>query len=503
MIFKYNFLSIYSIFIRKGCLVIPFLLLAACVQEVDAPIGKVVIQSEKSDPIRSWFEANKEELISRSQKGSESLRTSDKFLFPYIEKEIDWSQSLTFKFKDGREVVEFPVKSDQIPIPGFLVDSVGDKSKIKIKQSALFVKKLGGNDYSPVLVRFYTLGGDLDKVSYNQIPKGWNGIIEAFGMNDGYYITFNFKEGKMVSYSKIGADETKNSKLRHENKRSNCYTLLVENPSYVLCVESIHDCTIFSGGTTPITYCIPDASFDPSDSEAGGDGSGGDGFCEGFDCYSFPGGEFRGEEEEVQIIKDPSFEGTKADCVYEKLVNLSGGFKNAIKKFDGDFPVAHLRFKVDYDLADTTNAITRDGGEFLIEILFNGNTLNDRTILGLARTFLHEVIHAEMYRKVKSVNGSISETDFPGIYDYYRRHIKNWQHEQMASHYRNSIARMLQEFDTGIPLTSQQSPDQFYLDMSWVGLQKTLAWDNLDDYEKTRIVNSIVYYESNGNKTCY
>ena len=158
---------------------------------------------------------------------------------------------------------------------------------------------------------------------------------------------------------------------------------------------------------------------------------------------------------------------------------------------------------VDYDLADTTNAITRDGGEFLIEILFNGNTLNDRTILGLARTFLHEVIHAEMYRKVKSVNGSISETDFPGIYDYYRRHIKNWQHEQMASHYRNSIARMLQEFDTGIPLTSQQSPDQFYLDMSWVGLQKTLAWDNLDDYEKTRIVNSIVYYESNGNKTCY
>jgi hypothetical protein len=503
MIVKYKIISIYFTFLRMIGLVLPVLLLAACVQEVDAPKGKVLIQSEKTDPIRSWFEANKEILISRGQKGSESLRRSDNFLFPYIEKEIDWSQSLTFKFKDGREVVEFPVKSEQIPIPGFLVDSVGDKSKIKIKQSALFLKKKEGNDYSPVLVRFYTLGGDLDKVSYNQIPMGWNGIIEAFGMNDGHYITFTFKEGKMVSYSKIGADVTKNIKLRHENKRSNCYTLLVENPSYVLCVESIHDCTIYSAGTTPITYCIPDASFDPSDSEAGGDGSGGDGFCEGFDCYSFPGGESGGGLEEVQIIKDPSFEGTKADCVYEKLVNLSGGFKNAIKKFDGDFPVAHLRFKVDYDLADTTNAITRDGSEFLIEILFNGNTLNDRTILGLARTFLHEVIHAEMYRKVKSVNGSISETDFPGIYDYYRRHIKNWQHEQMASHYRNSIARMLQEFDTGIPLSSQQSPDQFYLDMSWVGLQKTLAWDNLDENEKIRIVHSIVYYESNGNKTCY
>jgi len=286
---KYKILLIYSIFIRKVCLVLPVLLFAACVQEVDAPIEKVLIQSEKSDPIRSWFETNKELLISRSQKGSETLRTSDNFLFPYIEKEIDWSQSLTFTFKDGREVVEFPVKSEQIPIPGFLVDSVGDKSKIKIKQSALFVKKLGGNDYSPLLVRFYTLGADLDKVSYNQIPRGWNGIIEAFGMNDGHYITFNFKEGKLVSFSKIGTDETKNSKLRHENKRSNCYTLLVENPSYVLCVDSIYDCTIYSGGTTLITYCRPDASIDPEDS-----GAGGDGFCEGFDCYSFPGGESGG-----------------------------------------------------------------------------------------------------------------------------------------------------------------------------------------------------------------
>jgi hypothetical protein len=79
MNFKYNFLSIYSIFIRKVCIVLPVLLLAACVQEVDAPIGKVLIQSEKTDPIRSWFEANKEILISRGQKGSESLRRSDNF----------------------------------------------------------------------------------------------------------------------------------------------------------------------------------------------------------------------------------------------------------------------------------------------------------------------------------------------------------------------------------------------------------------------------------------
>ena len=522
MKFKYNFLSIYSIFIRKVCIVLPVLLLAACVQEVDAPIGKVVIQSEKSDPIRSWFEANKEELISRSQKGSESLRTSDKFLFPYIEKEIDWSQSLTFKFKDGREVVEFPVKSDQIPIPGFLVDSVGDKSKIKIKQSALFVKKLGGNDYSPVLVRFYTLGGDLDKVSYNQIPKGWNGIIEAFGMNDGHYITFNFKEGKMVSYSKIGADETKKSKLRHENKRSNCYTLLVENPSYVLCVESIYDCTIYSGGTTPITYCIPDASFDPSDSEAGGDGSGGDGFCEGFDCYSFPGGEFGGEEEEVQIIKDPSFEGTKADCVYEKLVNLSCGFKNAIKKFDGDFPVAHLRFKL-ADLGSEVRGLTSPPQNYVIDITLNNNSSSSgthfRPNLLIAKTIIHEVIHAEMFRKMLSLaneNGNIEVTklnnmlkngDYPGMLDYYITYgLNGFQHQQMVQNYRETIGRVLQEFDTGIALNNGEIPQQKYMDFAWEGLNNSnlIAWQNVISPEERSRINGVIqnYIDANNNQNC-
>lgn len=528
MIFKCNFLSIYSIFIRKICLGLPLLLLGACVQEADAPVGTAT-QPEKTGPVRTWFEANKEVLISRSQEGSESSRTSYKFLFPYIEKEIDWSQSLTFKFKDGREVVEFPVKSEQIPIPGFLVDSVGDKSKIKIKQSALFVKKQGGSGYSAILVRFYTLGGDLDKVSYNQIPKGWNGIIEAFGMNDGHYITFNFKEGKMVSYSKIGADEAKNSTIRDENKRSNCYTLLVENPSYVLCVESIHDCTIYSGGTTPITYCIPDASFDPADSEAGGDGSGGDGFCEGFDCYSFPGGESGGEEEEEdQIIKDPSFEGTKADCVYEKLVNLSGGFKNAIKKFDGDFPVAHLRFMVDNNLnLNSFKGFVTPPYNYTINIVLNGNPAMDESFqkrpnLLVAKTLIHEVIHAEMWRKILSIieNGGdvdglskqqweskLALGDYPGIFDYYTRFgVNGFQHSQMAAHYRNSIATALQEFDTGIPLGVNEVPDQYYMDLAWEGLiyQNDPTWQSLSSSERIRITSTIDnLISSKINDPCY
>ncbi|MFP2995479.1 hypothetical protein ABN763_06195 [Spongiivirga sp. MCCC 1A20706] len=214
-----------------------------------------------------------------------------------------------------------------------------------------------------------------------------------------------------------------------------------------------------------------------------------------------------------QILKDSSFENSKADCVYEKLKANSSGFAGAIRNFDGDFPVAHLKFTIDNSLPNTTNAQTSVPSQFLIQISINGNTLSNRTVLGLARTLIHETIHAEMYRKVKSVNNQISITDFPGIYDYYTRHIKNWQHQQMANHYIDVIADMLQMFD------GNSKPRQYYEDISWVGLYKirdqnnpgpdsnpnyinTDGWNALTVSEQQRILNTIATEKLNGNKNC-
>ena len=196
---------------------------------------------------------------------------------------------------------------------------------------------------------------------------------------------------------------------------------------------------------------------------------------------------------EDQIINELT---GKAKCVYDKLKELSTGFKNAIQKFDGEFPVAHLKFSIDNNLPNSTNAVTNNSGEHLIEISFNGNTMNQRTILGLVRTFAHETIHAELFRKVRSVNSQISINDFPGIYDYYRRYIKNWQHEQMAAHYRETIADILKEFD------GNQHSNQFYMDLAWEGLHGTVAWNNLSNSERTRITNEVENYKSIGNKNC-
>lgn len=175
---------------------------------------------------------------------------------------------------------------------------------------------------------------------------------------------------------------------------------------------------------------------------------------------------------------------------------MSTSFTDAIQQFDGDFPVAHLKLKMDYSLPIATNAVTDNSNANFIEIRINGNTISNRTILGLARTFAHETIHAELYRKVRSVGGEVSINDFPGIYDYYRRYIKNWQHEQMAAHYRNSIVNILADFD------NNANTNQFYNDLAWEGLQNTTSWNELDSEERTRIINAVIDFKNSGNKNC-
>lgn len=213
----------------------------------------------------------------------------------------------------------------------------------------------------------------------------------------------------------------------------------------------------------------------------------------------------------------------KALCVYNKLMASSTGFKNAIKNFDGEFPVSHLKFNLK-DLDDDTRGETSPPNKFIIEITLNNDIsdsgVNYRPNLLTAKTIIHEVIHAEMFRKLLSLannNGSIDitiltrmlqQSDYPGMLDYYTRFggINGFQHQQMAAHYRETIARMLQEFDTGIPIPANQQPQQLYLDLSWEGLIYTniVSWQNImNDTERARIENVISNYITNNlDQTC-
>jgi hypothetical protein len=222
-----------------------------------------------------------------------------------------------------------------------------------------------------------------------------------------------------------------------------------------------------------------------------------------------------------QIINELS---GKAKCIYDKLKSSSMGFKNAIKKFEPEFPVAHLKFEADATMSSNTKkAYTRAPENYIIDIVLNGNPIKDasyqkRPNLLVAKTIIHEVIHAEMFRKLLSVldnGGNIDgvtrqnvldalDGNFPGMYDYFRRH-KNWQHQQMATHYRETLARILQEYDTGIFVPDNQQPLQLYMDLAWEGLRypNIHTWTSLSQTERNRIDGVIAdYISDNPNETC-
>ena len=224
-------------------------------------------------------------------------------------------------------------------------------------------------------------------------------------------------------------------------------------------------------------------------------------------------------EPDFEIILDPTFLNTKVECVFNKLSATSGGFEGMIQKFDGEFPVAHLRFKTDATMtSNTRKAYTSPPSNYVIDITVNGNSASDasyqkRPTLLVAKTIIHEVMHAEMFRKLLSLsntNGQINaatlesmlrNSDYPGMLDYYTRYgMSGLEHQQMAAHYRQSIADQLKEFDEA------NHSDQFYKDLAWEGLNHSsiVAWQNVTPQsERDRIDQTILNYISqNLNQPC-
>ena len=216
----------------------------------------------------------------------------------------------------------------------------------------------------------------------------------------------------------------------------------------------------------------------------------------------------------------------KAKCIYDKLQSSSTGFKNAIKQFDGEFPVSHLSFKINNTLSSGNYGITNPPSNYNITVEFSNTQLGNISDLGSAVAFAHEIIHAEIFRKMLSAakQGDLDpdnmtqqqqvnyvnslRNNFPGIYDYYiERYKPTWNHNQIASHYRGTIADIIEEFD------DNSLSRQIYEDIAWAGLriinnpitngtETSIAWDNLSIEEKTRVTSNLSNYFHNGTKNC-
>jgi hypothetical protein len=218
------------------------------------------------------------------------------------------------------------------------------------------------------------------------------------------------------------------------------------------------------------------------------------------------------------IILSESFQkNQKLMCIWDKLKGIRG-VQNQLKKFDSEMSVWNLNIDAKGFLDPSNgfrpsqNAVTRDTYNIndrntTIYLNTNSDKMN-RPTLEIARTLMHEIIHAEIFRKVKSVNGlkGLSEDNFPGLFDYYSRFQTQMQHQLMAEHYISILADMLKAFDGGF------ESDETYEALAWGGLEawqdsegniyKFAAYESLDETKKKQIAKLRDEFNKIGSKIC-
>lgn len=242
-----------------------------------------------------------------------------------------------------------------------------------------------------------------------------------------------------------------------------------------------------------------------------------------------------------KIIIDDSFKNNSClIAVYNKMGG-SEAFTKYLNKFDKKMSVADLKFLTDENFSSNRAHKYHDAlaltdppyNSNLIEITFNTDFSTDGYIIEEPDVFkvvtlMHEVLHAEMYRKMldaliasdpeasslkwttqaqfDAFLNSLKNKYF-GIFYYYTRfdfgiptddEPNEWQHQQMAQHYRDVIIEVLTDYDPS--LTAQEKED-----LSWLGLNEAniRAWQNMGSREQRKIINRIKQIRENFENECH
>ncbi len=204
---------------------------------------------------------------------------------------------------------------------------------------------------------------------------------------------------------------------------------------------------------------------------------------------------------EKQIDGSDLDDCTKA--ILESLKNLQQNrIAEIITKLGNTNSVYSVKIILDNNLPSDTYGTTdwsTPTGSLVVPynytIKLNSQYIEHATKLSIASTIIHELIHAYFLSLVDDLDyGETSNLNtFSILWDYYVNHFNGGvgdiaQHNQMAESYVNAMASALQEYQTGIQVSSSQQPQQIYKDLAWGGLGNTPPFNALTDSEKDRII---------------
>lgn len=188
-----------------------------------------------------------------------------------------------------------------------------------------------------------------------------------------------------------------------------------------------------------------------------------------------------------QIARD-NFNYNKIDdtklkpCMQNVLSNLqclaNGSVASIIQKFSGSIPGYNWEMKDGVirggQNAQTSQSYNKSTGT--VTTIFDATKLTNASDLSVARTILHESIHAYLvaYFKVDPINAAKTYSDL--VKDYaqqlYGGNSNSLQHAEFVRNFVNDIALALNEFGTN---QGYVLPFRFYQDLAWGGLTQQVS----------------------------
>ena len=174
-------------------------------------------------------------------------------------------------------------------------------------------------------------------------------------------------------------------------------------------------------------------------------------------------------------------------------------------KLGGTNKPYNVKIKLNSSLPAISRAETSFIDPYNYQIDISTQYLSNATDLALTTTIIHELIHAYFLSLVDDHFLSINSANlksFPILWNYYVNNFVPQQgnvnhHNQIAESYINIIAASLQGYHTGTAPQSGTEALELYKDLSWIGLENTTAFTNLNIDDKIRILRRSIAEDKN------
>jgi len=461
-------------------------MITSCIQEPESPKIEVSENSQLMK-VREWFEENKTNLR-LPERGSNFRTDAQELILPFFEKEPDWDNFHHYYFPDGREVFEVSLENATKYFPKSMLDSFPNQNPANfVIQNIMFIKHETENRFDPVIARYFpeneSQGKLFESISYNRLPYDWSGKLEIFTYDEHFFVGFEIKEGifeRSYTYQEVNGDK----KINHYNKDVRCTTIYFP-VGYQVCgggqchttIERMVGSTSCSGSSGSNFVYNQGSGSDggsPSSTDAGG-------------CSTCP---IPAPTRDLPEYDPPTIPSPKTiidnltnECARNIFKELSKGSRNltdltglgGLDIFPGMLDLFEQSGKFDYRIQNGitggANAITNRINGINVITLSN-DYLQSATSLSIARTIIHETVHAYLLEHTYDMNLRSNYSTFDLIEKYNEKYPKSIgdTHHAAMSHFILGMAVSLYNWDKRFGYTGGNLGFDYYYKMAFGGL---------------------------------